>query len=491
MHSYEAVIGLEIHAQLLTHTKIFCGCSTSFAAPPNTHVCPVCLGYPGALPVLNRSAVDYAVLAALALGSEVQEYSVFARKNYFYPDLPKGYQISQYELPLALGGGLDLDVGGKSKHVRLTRIHMEEDAGKSLHEGFADSDRRTYLDYNRAGVPLIEIVSEPEMQSAGEAAAFFEKLRQLLVWLGVNDGNMEEGSLRCDANVSVRRAGEVELGTKAEVKNVNSFRYLQKALEYEIERQIDVVDHGGRVVQETRLFDSAQGRTYSMRSKEQAHDYRYFPEPDLPPLIVDRTRRDLIAARLPELPEARLERFIRAYGLPAYDADLLTQTRGLADYFEAVAHTSGNAKAASNWIMGELLRVMKETGSAIEQVPLAPAALAGLIQLVDGGTISSTVAKEVFAKMYASGRSADDIVRAEGLAQNSDADALRGLVRAAIAASPDAVEQVRKGRNNAFGFLVGHVMKASKGKANPKLVTELLKQELRSTETTETTEIAE
>jgi aspartyl-tRNA(Asn)/glutamyl-tRNA(Gln) amidotransferase subunit B len=488
MHSYEAVIGLEIHAQLLTRTKIFCGCATTFGAPPNTHVCPVCLGYPGALPVLNRSAVDYAVLAALALGCEVQEYSVFARKNYFYPDLPKGYQISQYELPLALGGGLALDVGGKSKHVRLTRIHMEEDAGKSLHEGFADSDRRTYLDYNRAGVPLVEIVSEPDMRSAEEAAAFFEKLRQLLVWLGVNDGNMEEGSLRCDANVSVRRAGEVQLGTKAEVKNVNSFRYLQKALEYEIERQIDVVDHGGRVVQETRLFDSAQGRTYSMRSKEQAHDYRYFPEPDLPPLIVERTRRDLIAARLPELPEARLERFIRAYGLPAYDADLLTQTRGLADYFEAVAHTSGNAKAASNWIMGELLRVMKETGSAIEQIPLAPAALAGLIQLVDDGTISSTVAKEVFAKMYASGRSADDIVRAEGLAQNSDVDALRGLVRAAIAASPDAVDQVRKGRNNAFGFLVGHVMKSSKGKANPKLVTELLKEELRSREITEIAE---
>jgi aspartyl-tRNA(Asn)/glutamyl-tRNA(Gln) amidotransferase subunit B len=488
MHSYEAVIGLEIHAQLLTHTKIFCGCSTSFGAAPNTHVCPVCLGYPGALPVLNRSAVDHAVLAALALGCEVQEYSVFARKNYFYPDLPKGYQISQYELPLALGGGLALDVGGKSKHVRLTRIHLEEDAGKSLHEGFADSDRRTYLDYNRAGVPLIEIVSEPDMRSAEEAAAFFEKLRQLLVWLGINDGNMEEGSLRCDANVSIRRAGEVQLGTKAEVKNVNSFRYLQKALEYEIERQIDVVDHGGRVVQETRLFDSAQGRTYSMRSKEQAHDYRYFPEPDLPPLIVDRTRRDLIAASLPELPEARLERFVRAYGLPPYDADLLTQTRGLADYFEAVAQASANAKAASNWIMGELLRVMKETGSAIEQVPLPPAALAGLIQLVDRGTISSTVAKEVFAKMYGSGRSADDIVRAEGLAQNSDADALRELVRAAIAASPDAVEQVRKGRNNAFGFLVGHVMKASKGKANPKLVTELLKEELRSRETTEIAE---
>ena len=487
-HSYEAVIGLEIHAQLLTHTKIFCGCPTSFGAPPNTHVCPVCLGYPGALPVLNRSAVDYAVLTALALGCDVQERSVFARKNYFYPDLPKGYQISQYELPLALGGGIDLEVGGEPKHVRLTRIHMEEDAGKSLHEGFADSDRRTYLDYNRAGVPLIEIVSEPDLRSAEEAAAFFEKLRQILVWLGVNDGNMEEGSLRCDANVSVRRVGESRLGTKAEVKNVNSFRYLHKALDYEIERQIDVVEHGGRVVQETRLFDSAQGRTYSMRSKEEAHDYRYFPEPDLPPLIVDAKRRELIAERLPELPEARRGRFIRGYGLPAYDADLLTQSRGLADYFEAVAHTSGNAKAASNWIMGELLRTMKETGTAVEQVPLGPTALAGLIQLVDRATISSTVAKEVFAKMYESGRSADDIVQAEGLAQNSDADALRGLVRAAIAASPDAVEQVRKGRNNAFGFLVGQVMKASKGKANPKLVTDLLKEELRSTEDTENTE---
>jgi aspartyl-tRNA(Asn)/glutamyl-tRNA(Gln) amidotransferase subunit B len=491
MNSYEAVIGLEIHAQLLTQTKIFCGCPTSFGAPPNTHVCPICLGYPGALPVLNRSAVDYAVLAALALGCDVQERSVFARKNYFYPDLPKGYQISQYELPLALGGGIDLDVSGQSKRVRLTRIHMEEDAGKSLHEGFADSDRRTYLDYNRAGVPLIEIVSEPDMRSAEEAAAFFEKLRQILVWLGINDGNMEEGSLRCDANVSVRRVGESQLGTKAEVKNVNSFRYLHKALEYEIERQIDVVEHGGRVVQETRLFDSAHGRTYSMRSKEEAHDYRYFPEPDLPPLIVDARRRELIAEQLPELPEARRERFIRGYGLPAYDADLLTQSRGLADYFEAVAHTSGNAKAASNWIMGELLRTMKETGRAIEQVALAPTALAGLIHLVDRGTISSTVAKEVFAKMYESGRSADDIVQAEGLAQNSDADALRGLVRAAIAASPDAVEQVRKGRNNAFGFLVGHVMKASKGKANPKLVTELLKEELRSTEGAEDTEETE
>jgi aspartyl-tRNA(Asn)/glutamyl-tRNA(Gln) amidotransferase subunit B len=476
--SVEAVIGLEIHAQLLTKTKIFCGCPTAFGAPPNTHVCPVCLGFPGALPVLNRTAVDYAVRAALALGCDVQERSVFARKNYFYPDLPKGYQISQYELPLARGGGLDIEVDGTVKHVRLTRIHMEEDAGKSLHDGFPDSDRRTYLDYNRAGVPLIEIVSEPDLRSSAEAATFFEKLRQILVWLGVNDGNMEEGSLRCDANVSIRRVGEARLGTKAEVKNVNSFRYLQKALDYEIERQIDIVEHGGRVMQETRLFDSAQGRTYSMRSKEEAHDYRYFPEPDLPPLILDEPRRSAIARALPELPEARMARFVRDYGLPSYDADLLTQSRRLADYFEETAKSSGNPKAASNWIMGELLRTMKERGVAIDAVSLTPAALAELIAIVDRGVISHTVAKEVFARMYDTGSTAAAIVQAEGLAQIGDAEALSGIVREAVAANPDAIDQIRKGRNNAFGFLVGYVMKASKGKANPKVVNDLLKREL-------------
>jgi aspartyl-tRNA(Asn)/glutamyl-tRNA(Gln) amidotransferase subunit B len=476
--TFEPVIGLEIHAQLQTRTKIFCGCSTSFGAPPNSQVCPVCLGMPGALPVLNRAAVDYAIKAALALGCDIQPLSIFARKNYFYPDLPKGYQISQYERPLALGGGLDISVEGRVKHVGLTRIHMEEDAGKSLHEGFPDSDRRTYIDYNRSGVPLIEIVSEPDMRSAAEAAEFFERLRDILVWLGVNDGNMEEGSLRCDANVSVRPAGQERFGTKAEVKNLNSFRYLQKALEYEIERQIDLLEGGGRVIQETRLWDSAAGYTLSMRSKEEAHDYRYFPEPDLPPLVVDEARIAAVRGMMPELPEARRQRFVAAFGLPVYDAEVLTSSAGLADFFEKVAAASANPKAASNWVMGELLRTMKERGVAIEQVPLTPAALAGLIALIDNGTISSSMAKEVFAKMYDSGRPADEIVSAEGLAQNSDEGALLPIVKQVIAANTATVEQYRSGKTKGFGFLVGEVMKGSGGKANPKLANELLKREL-------------
>ncbi len=473
--TYEAVIGLEIHAQLLTATKIFCGCSTAFGAPPNAHTCPVCAGLPGALPVLNRQAVDLAVTAALALGCEVQERSVFARKNYFYPDLPKGYQISQFELPLALGGGVQMPAPVGGRFVKLTRIHMEEDAGKSLHDGFADSDRKTYLDFNRSGVPLVEIVSEPDMRSAQEAALFFETLRQILVWLGVNDGNMDEGSLRCDANVSVRRPGESRLGTKAEVKNVNSFRYLEKAIEYEIGRQIDVLDHGGRVVQETRLFDAARGTTHAMRSKEEAHDYRYFPEPDLPPLIVDEARRARLATALPELPEARRQRFISAYALPEYDAALLTQTRGVADYFEETARRCGNAKAASNWVMGEVLRNMKERAIAIEAVPILPSALAGLIAIVDQGAISSTVAKDVFATMYDTGRPAAEIVAAEGLAQISDSASLAPMVQRVLAAHPDVVTEIKAGKDRKFQFLVGQVMKETKGKGDPKLVTDLIR----------------
>jgi aspartyl-tRNA(Asn)/glutamyl-tRNA(Gln) amidotransferase subunit B len=477
---YEPVIGLEIHAQLQTRTKIFCGCSTAFGAPPNSHVCPVCLGMPGALPVLNRAAVDYAIKAALALSCDIQPLSIFARKNYFYPDLPKGYQISQYERPLALRGGLDISVDGRAKHVGLTRIHMEEDAGKSLHEGFPDSDRRTYIDYNRSGVPLIEIVTDPDMRSAAEAAEFFERLRDILVWIGVNDGNMEEGSLRCDANVSVRPAGQEKFGTKAEVKNVNSFRYLEKALEYEIERQMELLEGGGRVIQETRLWDSAAGRTLSMRSKEEAHDYRYFPEPDLPPVVVDETRIAAVKQKMPELPEARRHRFVSAYCLPAYDAGVLTSSAGLADYFEKVAAASGNAKAASNWVMGEVLRTIKDRGVDIAQVPLRPDALAGLIALVDKGTISNAIAKDIFAKMYDTGRSADEIVTAEGLAQNNDEGALVAIIRDVIANNADAAAQYRAGQQKTFGFLVGQVMKGSGGKANPKLANELLRRELQN-----------
>jgi aspartyl-tRNA(Asn)/glutamyl-tRNA(Gln) amidotransferase subunit B len=475
---YESVIGLEVHAHLLTASKMFCGCSAAFGGAPNTHVCPVCLGLPGALPVLNRAAVDFAVRAGLALGCAIRETSIFARKNYFYPDLPKGYQISQYERPLAAGGAIEFSSGGRNLRVGITRVHLEEDAGKSLHEGFPDSDRKTYVDYNRSGVPLIEIVTEPDLRSAADAAEFFSRLRDLLVWLGVNDGNMEEGSLRCDANVSVRPAGATVLGTKVEVKNLNSFRFLQKAIGYEIDRQIDLVSEGGRIVQETRLWDASAGRTVGMRSKEEAHDYRYFPEPDLPPLVVDAARVAAIRDQMPELPDARRQRFIGEYALPEYDAGQLIQSRAMADYFDATVRAGAPPKLASNWVMGELARKRKETGVDLEAVPLEPDRLAGLIALIEHGTISGSMAKDVFEKMFASGRTAGEIVEAEGLAQIDDEPAIRALIGSVLTNNVDAVSQYRAGKTAAFGFLVGQVMKAAAGRTNPRRVNELLKQAL-------------
>ncbi|HVH27358.1 MAG TPA: Asp-tRNA(Asn)/Glu-tRNA(Gln) amidotransferase subunit GatB [Vicinamibacterales bacterium] len=484
MSAYEPVIGLEIHAQLLTASKIFCGCSSAFGAPPNTHVCPVCLGLPGALPILNRGAVDSAVRAALALGCTIQETSIFARKNYFYPDLPKGYQISQYEQPLAVHGVLRAgsDYWSPDHDIRITRVHLEEDAGKLLHEGFADSDRKSYVDLNRAGTPLIEIVTEPDLRTPKDAAAFFGYLRELLMAIGVNDGNMEEGSLRCDANVSVRPAGSTKLGTKAEIKNLNSFRFVEEAVSYEIERQIAALETGGAIVQETRLWDSAARRTVSMRSKEEAHDYRYFPEPDLPPLVVDADRLSRLHASLPELPAARRRRLMTAYALTSPDVVMLTTVApGLDDYFEAVVAAGTDAKTVKNWLLGTVRARMNEEGyetAARLSARVAPAKLAGLIALVERGTISGSTAKEVFDKMFASGRTADEIVHAEGLTQIDDESDLSRLIAEVLAHHADAVAMYQGGKATTFGYLVGQVMKAAAGKANPRRVNELLRKAL-------------
>ena len=475
---YEAVIGLEIHAQLATDTKIFCGCSTRFGAPANTHVCPVCLGMPGVLPVLNARVVEQGARAALALGCTVQPVSVFARKNYFYPDLPKGYQISQYEEPLATDGAVAFSLGGEDHAVGIVRVHLEEDAGKSLHEGFADSARKTHLDFNRSGVPLIEIVTQPDLRAPAAAAGFFQHLRAILMAIDVNDGNMEEGSLRCDANVSVRPAGETRLGTKVEVKNINSFRFLQRALEFEIDRQAALVRGGGVVAQETRLWDSAAGRTASMRSKEEAHDYRYFPEPDLPPIRLPAEWIESQRAALPELPDARRRRYVARHGLADQDAEWLVRVPEVAAYFEAAVAACGHPRAASHWIQGPLTHRMKAGGIGMDAVPVRAEALAELIGLVESGAVSGSTAKDVFERMWETGRSAREIVDAENLSQIGDADALRVLVDETLAAQPDAVARYRAGKTGALGFLVGQVMRATRGQANPRLVNSLFRERL-------------
>ena len=480
--SDEAVIGLEIHAQLLTASKMFCGCSTAFGAPPNTHVCPVCLGFPGTLPVLNRTAVDFGIRAALALGCHPNPTSIFARKNYFYPDLPKGYQISQYESPLAVGGLVKAgaDYWGPDRDIRITRVHLEEDAGKLLHEGFPDSGRRSYVDLNRAGTPLIEIVTEPDLRQAKEAASFFGYLRELLMAIEVNDGNMEEGSLRCDANVSIRPSSSESLGVKVEIKNLNSFRFLEKALEYEIERQTERRRGGEPILQETRLWDSDGGTTVAMRSKEHAHDYRYFPEPDLPPLVLDVARVQAIRATMPEAPAEKRRRYQMAYGLAPLDVVNLTLQPGLDAYFEEVVRHSANPKEAKNWVLGAVRAKINEEHFGVAQMTSAvsPARLAALLALVDNGTISGAMAKGVFETMCQSGRSADEIVRDEGLSQIDDDSLIAGHIHAVLAQNGDAVAQYRAGKTATFGFLVGQVMKATAGKANPKRVNDLLRKML-------------
>jgi aspartyl-tRNA(Asn)/glutamyl-tRNA(Gln) amidotransferase subunit B len=477
---WEPVIGLEVHAEMLTASKIFCGCSAAFGAPPNHNTCPVCLGMPGVLPVLNRKVVEFAVRAGLATHCEIAPRSRWARKNYFYPDLPKGYQISQYELPICIGGWIDVVADGVTKRVRLTRIHMEEDTGKNIHDAHGDA---SLVDFNRSGVPLLEIVSEPDMTSPAEAGAYLRGLRTLVQYLGICDGNMEEGSFRCDANVSVRPRGATALGVKAEVKNMNSFRAVEKAIAYEIARHVRVLEEGGTILQETRLWDADREETRSMRSKEFAHDYRYFPDPDLPPIVVPAAFVESVRGALPELPDARRARFVAALGLPPYDADVLTSRRDLADYFEAVVRAHPNAKAASNWVMGDVLRLVKERrldeALTIGTWPVAAQRLGELIALIDSGAISGKIAKTVFEEMVATGNAPAAIVEAKGLTQVSDEGPILAAIEQVLAANPDKVAEYRAGKDKLLGFFVGQVMKATAGKANPPLVNKLLTEKLK------------
>ena len=475
---YEAVIGLEVHLQLLTKSKIFCSCSTHFGDPPNSNTCPVCLGLPGALPVLNQEAVTMAMKTALALNCAINPQSRFARKNYFYPDLPKGYQISQYDEPLAEHGWLEIEVENNRKRIGVTRVHLEEDAGKSQHEGFPDSDRKSYIDLNRSGVPLIEIVSEPDLRSPDEAFEYLTRLKTLLLYLDVSNCNMEEGSLRCDANVSVRGAGASQFGTKTEVKNLNSFRFLQKALGYEIERQVEIVEGGGAIHQETRLWDSREQRTYGMRSKEFAHDYRYFPEPDLLPLVITEEWKAQVRRSLPELPQTREDRFMKDLGLPRQDAVLLAASRAMADFFEAIVKAGGEPKLAANWLLNEYPYALEEAKVEFSQGPVTAVEFARLLTLVEKKTISGTMAKEVLREMISTRKGPDKIVAEKGLQQISDADQLAAVARQIISANPKQVEQYRSGKTATLGWFVGQVMKATRGQANAQVVQEVLKKEL-------------